>query len=211
MRSRTLPLVLVLVCVAVSPSAVVFTQTQSPPAAAWLAPLREDAARLMKAAMADDFAWQRVAELTDTFGSRLTGSDNLQRAIDWAVAAMKADGLENVHTEPVMVPRWIRGHESAVIVDPPRHELAILGLGGTVATPPGGIEAEVLPVTSFDDLREKQAQVRGRIVLFDVPYSTYYETVTYRTAGRSEERRVGNGGRWRRTPRRRQSQQIELS
>jgi len=183
MRSRTLPLVLVLVCVAVSPSAVVFTQTQSPPAAAWLAPLREDAARLMKAAMADDFAWQRVAELSDTHGGRLSGSDNLQRAIDWAVAAMKADGLENVHTEPVMVPRWIRGHESAQIVDPPRTDMQILGLGGTVATPPGGIEAEVLPVTSFDDLREKQVQARGRIVLFDVPYTTYYETVTYRTAG----------------------------
>lgn len=183
MRSRTLPLVLVLVCVAVSPSAVVFTQTPSPPAAAWLAPLREDAARLMKAAMADDFAWQRVAELSDTHGGRLSGSDNLQRAIDWAVAAMKADGLENVHTEPVMVPRWIRGHESAQIVDPPRTDMQILGLGGTVATPPGGIEAEVLPVTSFDDLREKQAQARGKIVLFDVPYTTYYETVTYRTAG----------------------------
>ena len=181
MRSR-LPLV-VLVCAAVIPSVVVFTQTQPPPAAPWLAPLREDAARLMKAALADDFAWQRVAELSDTYGSRLSGSDNLQRAIDWAVAAMKADGLENVHTEPVMVPRWIRGHESAQIVDPPRDDIGILGLGGTVATPPGGIEAEVLPVTSFDDLREKQAQVRGRIVLFDVPYTTYYETVTYRTAG----------------------------
>jgi carboxypeptidase Q len=137
----------------------------------------------MKAAMADDFAWHRVAELTDTYGSRLSGSDNLQRAIDWAVAAMKADGLDNVHTEPVMVPRWIRGHESAEIVDPPRNAIEILGLGGTVATPPGGIEAEVLPVSSFDDLRGKQMQARGRIVLFDVPYSTYYETVTYRTAG----------------------------
>jgi carboxypeptidase Q len=137
----------------------------------------------MKAAMADDFAWQRVAELTDTHGSRLSGSENLQRAIQWAVEAMKADGLENVHTEPVMVPRWIRGHESAEIVEPPRNDIAILGLGGTVATPPGGIEAEVLPVASFDDLREKQAQARGRIVLFDVPFSTYYETVTYRTAG----------------------------
>ena len=52
-----------------------------------------------------------------------------------------------------------------------------------MATPPGGVEAEVLPVSSFDELREKQMQARGRIVLFDVPYSTYYETVTYRTAG----------------------------
>jgi carboxypeptidase Q len=183
MRPRVIPVILVIVAVVSSAGVSTQRQTNGSTPAPWLAPLRDDASRLMKAALADDFAWQRVAELTDTYGSRLSGSDNLQRAIDWAVAAMKADGLENVHTEPVMVPRWIRGHESAAIVDPPRHELAVLGLGGTVATPSGGIEAEVLPVTSFDDLREKQAQARGRIVLFDVPYATYYETVTYRTAG----------------------------
>jgi carboxypeptidase Q len=184
MRSRIFPLILV-VCVAVVSSAAVSTQgqTNGSTAAPWLAALREDGARLMKAATGDDFAWQRLAELTDTYGARLSGSDNLRRATEWAVAAMKADGLENVRAEPVMVQRWVRGHESAEIVEPPRHELEILGLGGTVATPPGGIEADVLPVTSFDDLREKQAQARGRIVLFDVPYTNYLETVTYRTGG----------------------------
>jgi carboxypeptidase Q len=158
-------------------------QTYSPAPAGWLALLRDDAARLMKSATADDFAWQRLAELTDTYGARLSGSDNLQRATEWAVAAMKADGLENVRTEPVMVQRWVRGEERAQIIEPPEHDLEILGLGGTIATPPGGIEADVLPVTSFDDLREKQAQARGRIVLFDVPYTNYLETVTYRTGG----------------------------
>src|SRR5687767_13217847 len=183
MRPRVIPFILVIVAVVSSTGVSTQRQTNGSTPAPWLAPLRDDASRLMKAALADDFAWQRVAELTDTYGSRLSGSDNLQRAIEWAVAAMKADGLENVHTEPVMVPRWIRGHESGEIVDPPRNRIEILGLGGTVATPPGGVEAEVLPVSSFDDLREKQMQARGRIVLFDVPYSTYYETVTYRTAG----------------------------
>lgn len=150
---------------------------------AWLAALRGDAARLIKAATADNFAWLRLAELTDTFGSRFSGSENLERAIDWAAAAMKADGLENVRKEPVMVPRWVRGHESAEITSPERSPLAMLGLGGTVATPPEGIEAEVLQVTSFDDLRAKQGQARGRIVFFDVPFTTYSETVTYRTGG----------------------------
>lgn len=157
-------------------------QTASPPAP-WLEGLRADAARLIAAATADDFSWQRLAELTDLHGARFSGSANLDRAIAWAVAAMKADGLENVRTEPVMVPRWVRGVESAEIVDPPHHRVEILGLGGTVATPPGGIEADVLPVTSFDDLRTKQAEARGRIVLFDVPYTNYGETVTYRTTG----------------------------
>jgi carboxypeptidase Q len=158
-----------------------WTDTTSEPT--WLTALRPDAERLLAAATADAFAWRRLAEMTDTFGHRLSGSESLRRAMQWAVAAMKADGLENVRTEPVVVPRWIRGHEQAEIIDPPAEALALLGLGGTVATPPGGIEAEVLPVTSFDDLRARRDEARGRIVLFDVPYTTYSETVAYRTAG----------------------------
>src|SRR5262245_1000448 len=149
----------------------------------FLVPLRTDADRLIKAATADDFAWRRLAELTDTFGARLSGSQNLSRAIQWSVQTMKADGLENVHAEPVMVPRWVRGREQAEIVDPPHHDLTILGLGGTVSTPPGGLEAEVIVVNSFDDLRSRASEARGRIVLFDVVYGGYAETVTYRNGG----------------------------
>ena len=148
-----------------------------------VAALRADADRLIKAATADDFAWRRLAELTDTHGARLSGSDNLARAIDWAVRTMTADGLENVRTERVMVPQWIRGREEAEIVDPPRHPLPVLGLGGTASTPPGGIEADVLVVDSYDDLRIRGAEARGKIVLFNAPYSGYAETVTYRTGG----------------------------
>src|SRR5689334_25108264 len=85
---------------------------------------RDDVTRLMRAATGNDFAWRRLAEMTDVYGSRLSGSDNLTRAIAWAADRMKGDGLENVHTEPVMVPRWIRGQESAEIIDPPLHDVA---------------------------------------------------------------------------------------
>ncbi|HEX5069808.1 MAG TPA: M20/M25/M40 family metallo-hydrolase [Vicinamibacterales bacterium] len=176
MPVRRLLLALLLVVV----PATVWTDTSEP---AWLAQIKPDADRLLKAAMADDFAWRRLAEMTDTFGNRPTGSENLQRAMKWVTAKMAADGLEGVRTEPVMVPQWIRGRESAEIIDPPRHRVEIRGLGGSVATPPGGIEAEVLPVASFDDLRARQAEARGRIVLFDAQYTNYTETVTYRTSG----------------------------
>jgi len=149
----------------------------------WLDPYRGTAHRLMAAAQENDFAWQRLAELTDTYGARPAWSENLTRAIAWAVETMKADGLDNVRAERVMVPRWVRGVESAEIVEPPRHSVVMLGLGGTVATPPGGLEADVVVVTSFDDLREKRAQVPGRIVLFDVAYTNYSETMSYRTGG----------------------------
>ena len=160
----------------------------------FLAPIRADADRLIKAATADDFAWRRLAELTDTFGARLSGSPNLARAVQWSVQTMKADGLENVHAEPVMVPRWVRGREHAEIVEPPHHDLAVLGLGGTVATPTGGLEADLLVVSSFDELRSRAAEARGKIVLFDVAYGGYAETVTYRNGGARAAAQAGAVG-----------------
>ena len=164
-------------------AASVVTHTQSRSTPNWIEGYRDTAGRLIKAATADDVAWQRLAELSDTFGHRVSGSDNLARAIAWSAEMMKRDGLENVRTEPVMVPRWVRGHESAEIVDPPRHPVAMLGLGGSVATPPGGIEADVLVVNSFDDLRNHAASAKGRIVLFNAPFTSYNDTVMYRTGG----------------------------
>jgi carboxypeptidase Q len=78
----------------------------------WLDAYRQPAARLIESALGDHAAWERLAELTDTFGARLAGSENLERAIEWAVATMKMDGLENVRAEDVMVPHWVRGRES---------------------------------------------------------------------------------------------------
>ena len=145
----------------------------------------------MKAATADDFAWRRLAELTDTFGNRLSGSDNLTRAIAWSADVMRRDALENVRTEEVMVPRWVRGRESLEIVEPQRDSLAMLGLGGSVGTAPGGLEAQVLVVSSFDDLRARASEARGRIVLFNAPFTSYAETVTYRTMGARSASQAG--------------------
>jgi len=164
------------------------------PASSWINAYRDTATRLIKAATADDFAWQRLAELTDTYGSRLSGSDNLGRAIVWAAETMKKDGLENVRTEKVMVPKWTRGRESAEIVDPPRHVLPILGLGGSVATPPGGLEAEVLVVESFNELRMRAADAKGRIVLFNQAFTNYADTVSYRTGSARAAAQAGAVG-----------------
>lgn len=157
----------------------------------WLTPYRQNAARLIKEATAGDFAWQRLAELTDTYGNRLAGSANLDRAIQWAEKVMNEDGLDNVRVEPVMVPKWIRGSERATIVDPPEHPISLLGLGGSVATPPGGIEADVLVVRSFDELAARKAEAKGKLVLFNVGYMSYGETVVYRTTGATEAARHG--------------------
>ncbi|HSA55229.1 MAG TPA: M28 family metallopeptidase [Gemmatimonadaceae bacterium] len=152
---------------------------------------REHAARIVSRALRDSAAWQRIATLTETFGSRFSGSEGLERAIDWTMAEMRRDGLDNVRGEPVMVPRWVRGAESAELVAPRRQALPMLGLGGSIATPPGGITADVMVVRSFDDLRARAAQARGKILLFNVPFTTYGETVQYRSRGAVEAARAG--------------------
>ena len=84
---------------------------------------RGTADRTIAEATRDSAAWNRVALLTETFGNRLSGSQSLERAIDWIIARMKEDGLQNVRGEDVMVPRWIRGEESADLVSPRRQSL----------------------------------------------------------------------------------------
>ena len=153
--------------------------------AAWLDSYRDVAHRLIGESMSTSFAWDRLALLGDTFGHRLSGSEALEKAIAWAAGEMKKDGLENVRTEPVKVSHWVRGRESLEIVTPHRSALAMLGLGNSVGTPADGIEAEVVVVGSFADLDASAARVKGKIVLFNVPFTTYGETVAYRTSGPS--------------------------
>ena len=152
---------------------------------------RAVADRIIDAALADSGAYTRLTELVDRFGHRLSGSESLERAIDWIIAEMRSDGLDRVRGEPVMVPVWVRGEESAELVEPWPRRLPMLGLGGSVGTPPEGITAEVLVVSSFDDLTARAAAARGKIVLFDVPFTNYGQTVRYRGAGAVAAARAG--------------------
>jgi carboxypeptidase Q len=152
---------------------------------AWVNNYRDAASRIIGDAMSSPFAWERLALLGDTFGHRLSGSKGLEDAIQWAAAEMKKDGLENVHTEPVKVPYWVRGRESAEITSPRQRPLVMLGLGNSIGTPADGIEAEVLVLHSFEDLDANSARVKGRIVLYNVPFTNYGETVLYRGNGPS--------------------------
>jgi carboxypeptidase Q len=104
---------------------------------------------------------------------------------------MKKDGLENVRLEPVKVPHWVRGRESVEITSPRPYPLVMLGLGNSVGTPSDGIEAEVLVVGNFEELEQAGAKVKGRIVLFNVPFTTYGETVQYRASGPSRAASMG--------------------
>jgi carboxypeptidase Q len=177
-----------------SATAVPSTQSAAPastPSPAWLEPYREPASRLIEEATKDTFAWRRLAALTDASGPRFSGTPGLDRAIQWALQEMKRDGLEDVHTEPVMIPKWVRGAESAEIIEPAHLDMAMLGLGDSVNTPPQGVQAEILIVHSFEDLETRGAQARGRIVVFNVPFTNYTESVRFRTASASRASAYG--------------------
>src|SRR5580658_3701501 len=153
---------------------------------------KDAASQIIAAAFTDHDGYSKLSYLCDRIGNRLSGSPALNDAIQWAAAQMKRDGLENVSTPAVKVPHWVRGREDAEMLKPVRHRLTMLGLGGSVATPPDGITAEVVPVVSFDALnalgREK---VAGKIVLFNVPYEGYGKTVVYRGSGASRAAKLG--------------------
>jgi carboxypeptidase Q len=145
---------------------------------------RAAAERIIGAALASDHAYLRLSQLCDGIGPRLSGSPGLARALDWAATAMREDGLQDVRLQPVMVPHWVRGEERAVMVEPGRQPLHVLGLGQSVGTPPGGITADVVAVASFGELDSLPAdRVRGTIVLYDVSFTGYGATVRYRTQG----------------------------
>ncbi len=157
----------------------------------WLDAYREPADRILASARGDRAAWNRLAELTDTFGPRLAGTPQLEAAIRWAAAEMKRDGLENVRLEKVMVPTWVRGRESAEIVAPVPNTLVMLGLGNSVGTPPDGVTGEILVVGRAEELEARAASARGKIVVFNVPFTDYAATVRYRSSGASQAAKHG--------------------
>ncbi len=152
---------------------------------------REPASRILGAALADDRGWEKLAYLTTQIGHRLSGSSSLEEAIDWAAEAMEAEGLV-VRKEPVMVPHWVRGAESLAVTSPRPRPLPMLGLGNSVGTPEGGIEAEVIVVRSFEELDDLgEESVRGKIVVYAVDWNGYGGTVRYRSTGASRAARYG--------------------
>jgi len=153
---------------------------------------RAVADKLIDAALADTEGYDRLAYLCYRIGNRLSGSPALEKAIAWSAEQMKAAGLSNVRVIPTKVPHWVRGAESARMLAPLDKPLHMLGLGGSIATPAGGITADVVAVSTFDELDKLgRAKVQGKIVLYNEVYEGYGQTVAYRTNGASRAAALG--------------------
>lgn len=128
----------------------------------------EALADLQRTALTSRGAFTTVQSLCDAVGPRLAGSPGDAAAVAWALDAMTKAGLTDVHAEPVMVTHWERGEAHGEIVGKDPRALALVALGGSVATPPGGVTAEVIETASLADLERLDASaVRGKIVFID--------------------------------------------
>ncbi len=127
----------------------------------------DPASRILDLELREGRGYAKLSWLCDRIGHRLSGSTALERAVQWTAEEMKRDGLENVRTEPVMVPHWVRGTGSGRIVAPVEHDLPLLALGMSEPTPPEGITADLIEVSSLDELTAAGEKAKGKIVLFN--------------------------------------------
>ena len=170
--------------------------------------LQKQLVAIRDAALNDDYAYKQVAHLTENIGPRPSGSAQSVEAAQYVAEELRKLGLE-VRLEEVRVPHWVRGSESAELVEFPgqtpktTQRIVVTSLGGSSSTPADGVTADLVVVRSFNELtalgREK---VSGKIVLFNFPFDTrkadagfaldaYGEAVVYRTAGAKAAAELG--------------------
>src|SRR5437588_6085123 len=156
--------------------------------------------QLQHAALNSDYAYRQVAHLANNIGPRLSGSAQAAKSVQYIASELKALGCE-VQLERVMVPHWVRGEETAALVQFPgqaentTQKIVLCALGASVATPTDGITAGLITVKNFDELKSlPRDKVAGKIVLFNYPFDkqmaaegrggeAYGEAVVYRREG----------------------------
>lgn len=156
------------------------------------------AARLRDQALADRTAWELTESLTTEVGPRLGGSPAYDRARDWAVRRLRSLGFRNVRTEEFPMQVWTRGREEAALTGEHAQPLAVTALGGSVATPAEGVEAELAVFPSWPSLLAAPVgSLRGKIAVVLHPMarsqdgSGYGAAGVVRRAGPSEAARRG--------------------
>jgi hypothetical protein len=162
--------------------------------------LRGELIALRDAALANDYAYQQVAHLTENIGPRPEGSLQAEAAVNYVADELRKLGLE-VHLEDVWVPRWVRGAETAELIEYPgqvagtNQKVVLTALGGNTPTSAAGLNGEVIVVDNGDQLKSLgRSQVTGRIVLFNAKFdkemaadgfglTAYEQAVLYRGLG----------------------------
>lgn len=144
--------------------------------------------------------------LSNQIGGRLSGSVQAQQAVDYTKNQLDSLGLDRVWLQPVMVPKWVRGTpEFAYFETRPglTTNVPICALGGSVATPDGGLKASIVEVGGIEDLEQLgRENIEGKIVFYNRPmdpkqistFASYSGCVDQRYSGAAEAGKYGAAG-----------------
>lgn len=149
------------------------------------------------------YSW--LDHLSNNVGSRLSGSDGAQKAVEYTKSQLETLGFDKVYLQEVMVPHWVRGEkETAYIQDgKTKIKVPICALGGSIATPKKGITAEVIEVHSISELKDLgTAKIKGKIVFYNRPldpanintFESYFKGGDQRRSGAKEAAKFGAVG-----------------
>ena len=152
----------------------------------------------------ESYNW--LSYLSNQIGGRLSGSFNAEQAVNYTKAELDSLGLDRVWLQPVMVPKWTRGiKEFSYLENAPGEttNLDICALGGSVATPSGGLKANVIEVKGIEELEALgEEKIKGKIVFFNRPmqadliqtFEAYGGCVDQRYSGAAEAAKYGAVG-----------------
>lgn len=128
----------------------------------------DDVSELSAQASQSNLAYEIVRSLTVEVGPRIPGSEGDKRAVAWAEELFNELGFDKVYKEPVRVRNWSRGLAEAQVISPFPQKLVVTALGGSVATPEGGLTEEVVMFDSLETLEAaSKEQVSGKIVFIN--------------------------------------------
>lgn len=147
-------------------------------------------------------AYENLRILTKQVGARLTGSPQTYKAEAWGQKALQQAGADHVISQSCLVPHWIRGGKDEAWVAFPgkkNQSLDVLALGNSMGTGPKGIQAPVVLINSFEELEQKKALLKGKIVFYNYKFNdtyvktfeAYRDAVGYRGGGPSQAAQYG--------------------
>ncbi|MBX7174706.1 MAG: M28 family peptidase [Pyrinomonadaceae bacterium] len=196
--------IFVILCLVIS----TFSQTTAPTPILYSEQTLNDAKKLQKSSLESDYAYRQTAYLCNNIGARLTGSKQAERAVEYVAAEMRKLGLD-VQLQKLTVPHWVRGEEKGELLEWDgmangyTRNVVLTALGGSVATDPNGLTAEVIVVNNFEELNALgKEKVAGKIVLFNVKFdrqlaeqnqagAAYGQVTAYRGGGPSAAAKLG--------------------
>ena len=121
-------------------------------------------------ALTDGKSYDWLDYLSNKIGGRLSGSTNAELAVQYTKRELENIGLDKVWLQPVMVPKWVRGQAEMGYFESQGdiQKVNICALGGSVATPEGGLKAPIIEVATYKDIEQLGTEkVKGKIVFIN--------------------------------------------